>query len=99
MGPPSDFVERLDVHVSGALAHSLRQPLSVAWGYLELILDESEAPIDQTTRAYLRHMRLAMREMDGIVERITEGSIPATRPYGGGGHIVDLDASARTQAA
>ena len=53
----------------GAVAHKLKQPLAVAWGYLELILDDAST-LDPTTLRYLREIQLAVQSMDDIVSRL-----------------------------
>jgi signal transduction histidine kinase len=63
---------------SGAVAHKLKQPLAVAWGYLELILDDTAA-LDPTTLRYLREIQLAVQSMDEIVNRIQFRAQPPAR--------------------
>jgi signal transduction histidine kinase len=57
------------VSPAGALAHKLKQPLAVAWGYLELILDDSST-LDPTVLRYLREIQLAVQSMDDMVNRL-----------------------------
>jgi signal transduction histidine kinase len=51
---------------TGAVAHKLKQPLAVAWGYLELILDDTSM-LDPTVLRYLREVQLAVQSIDDIV--------------------------------
>ena len=73
------------VGTAGAVAHKLKQPLAVAWGYLELILDDPST-LDPTTLRYLREIQLAVQSMDEIVNRLQLGQHPAARA------IIDLEA-------
>jgi signal transduction histidine kinase len=57
------------VSPAGVVAHKLKQPLAVAWGYLELILDDSSA-LDPSVLRYLREIQLAVQSMDAIVNRL-----------------------------
>ena len=57
------------------VAHKLKQPLAVAWGYLDLILDDA-ASLDPTTLRYLREIQLAVQSMDDIVNRIQFRALP-----------------------
>lgn len=50
-----------------ALAHSLKQPLAVAWGYLELVLVDQHARLSPTACRYLREIQAALQTMDGVV--------------------------------
>jgi signal transduction histidine kinase len=61
--------DRAQAVPAGAVAHKLKQPLAVAWGYLELILDDSST-LDPTTLRYLREIQLAVQSMDDIVSRL-----------------------------
>jgi signal transduction histidine kinase len=59
----------------GAVAHTLKQPLAVAWGYLELILDDPST-LDPTTLRYLHEIQLAVQSLDDIVNRLQFRSYP-----------------------
>lgn len=50
-----------------AVAHSLKQPLAVAWGYLELVLLDDHARLSARTSAYLREIQSALEAMDHAV--------------------------------
>lgn len=50
-----------------AVAHSLKQPLAVAWGYLELVLVDHQARLSPTTFTYLREIQAALEAMDHAV--------------------------------
>ena len=89
--------ERLDnvrsravAHLAGAASHKLKQPLAVAWGYLELILDDSST-LDPTTLRYLREIQLAVQSMDEVVNRLQVATLHPTRPRRGELDILDLD--------
>ena len=60
---------------AGAVAHTLKQPLAVAWGYLELILDDTST-LDPTTLRYLREIQLAVQSMDDIVNQLHRRQLP-----------------------
>ena len=55
--------------MAGAVAHKLKQPLAIAWGYLELILDDTST-LDPTVLRYLREIQLAVQSMDDMVNRL-----------------------------
>jgi signal transduction histidine kinase len=76
--------------LAGAVAHQLKQPLAVAWGYLELILDESST-LEPTTLRYLREIQLAVQTMDDVVNRLQYATVYQTRAYPGGLEILDFD--------
>ena len=67
---------------AGAVAHKLKQPLAVAWGYLELILDDAST-LDPTVLRYLREIQLAVQSMDDLVNELRLGPLAPVR--------VDLD--------
>jgi len=46
-----------------ALAHQLKQPLAVAWGYLELLLEDPSLVPDPTARQYLQEISLSLQSM------------------------------------
>ena len=45
---------RVVVQMAGAVAHKLKQPLAVAWGYLELLLDDPNVQLAPSTERYLQ---------------------------------------------
>jgi signal transduction histidine kinase len=69
---------------AGAVAHKLKQPLAVAWGYLELILDDSST-LDPTVLRYLHEIQLAVQSMDDLVNRLHD------QPYPSGRQRLDLE--------
>ena len=87
----TDERDRVVASLAGAIAHKLKQPLAVAWGYLELVLDDPAAPLDPTTLHYLHEIQAAVRTMDDIVNRLQRATVYQTRQYAGGLEIVDLD--------
>ena len=60
---------RVQAVPAGAVAHKLKQALAVAWGYLELILDDAPT-LDPTILRYLREIQLAVQSMDEMVNRL-----------------------------
>jgi signal transduction histidine kinase len=84
---------RVVVQLAGAVAHTLKQPLAVAWGYLELLLDDptSSASLDQSTRRYLAEIQSALRTMDETINKLQQAAVHHTRPYAGSQEILDLD--------
>jgi signal transduction histidine kinase len=63
------MTDRAQAALTGAVAHELKQPLAVAWGYLELILDDSST-LDPTTLRYLREIELAVQSIDDVLNRL-----------------------------
>ncbi|HYY87329.1 MAG TPA: histidine kinase dimerization/phospho-acceptor domain-containing protein [Chloroflexota bacterium] len=82
---------RVVAQLAGAVAHKLKQPLAVAWGYLELILEDPTAELDPTTLRYLREIHIAVQTMDEVVNRLQRATVYHTRQYPGGLEILDLD--------
>ena len=84
---------RVVVQLAGAVAHKLKQPLAVAWGYLELLLDDATASnhLDPTTRCYLDEIQAALRTMDDVINKLQQATVHHTRPYAGSLEILDLD--------
>jgi two-component system cell cycle response regulator len=82
---------RVVVQLAGAVAHKLKQPLAVAWGYLELMLDDPNLDLAPSTVRYLREIQESLQEMDGIVNKLQQATTHQTRPYAGGLEILDLD--------
>ena len=81
------------VQLAGAVAHKLKQPLAVVWGYLELLLDDPNPSLDPTTRHYLSEIREAARTMDDVVNRLQRATVYQTRQYAGALEILNLDDS------
>jgi signal transduction histidine kinase len=75
--------DRIVVELAGAVAHKLKQPLAVAWGYLELLLDDPDVELDPKTLRYLREIQDALGTMDEIVNKLQETREYQTRPYAG----------------
>ena len=83
---------RVVVHVAGAVAHKLKQPLAVAWGYLELLLDDPNIQLAPSTERYLQEIQDSLRTMDDVINKLQRVTTLQTRPYAGGtGEILDLD--------
>jgi two-component system, cell cycle response regulator len=84
---------RIVVQLAGAVSHKLKQPLAVAWGYLELLLDDPRSELDQlppSTVAYLREIQESLRTMDEIINQLQQVSTHQTRAYAGTLEILDL---------
>ena len=82
---------RVVAQLAGAVAHKLKQPLAVAWGYLELLLDDPELDLAPSTVRYLHEIRDALGTMDGVINHLQQATTYQTRPYAGGLEILDLD--------
>jgi two-component system cell cycle response regulator len=82
---------RVVVQLAGAVAHKLKQPLAVAWGYLELLLDDPNLNLAPSTVHYLREIQDSLRTMDEVIVKLQEATVHQTRPYAGGLEILDLD--------
>jgi two-component system, cell cycle response regulator len=83
--------DRIVAQLAGAVAHKLKQPLAVAWGYLELLLDDPRTPLDPNTQRYLAEIRAAIRTMDDVVNRLQRATVYQTREYAGTSEILNLD--------
>lgn len=83
--------DRVVVQLAGAVAHKLKQPLAVAWGYLELMLDDPTLDLSPSTVDYLREIQGSLYEMDAIVNKLQQATKYQTRPYAGGLEILDLE--------
>jgi len=83
--------ERVLVELAGAVAHKLKQPLAVAWGYMELLLEDRAADLDPKTVAYLREIDDSLRLMDQVINRLQDACACHTREYAGIAQILDLD--------
>jgi signal transduction histidine kinase len=83
---------RVVVQLAGAVSHKLKQPLAVAWGYLELLLDDPGCAQDlaPTTAMYLREILDSLRSMDEIINQLQQVSSHQTRAYAGTLEILDL---------
>ncbi len=84
---------RVVVQLAGAVAHKLKQPLTVALGYMELLLEdpETDVQLDPLTLHYLREIREAVHTMDDVVNRLQRATVHQTRKYAGALEILDLD--------
>ena len=82
---------RVAVQLAGAVAHKLKQPLAVAWGYLELLLDDPNLSLPPASERYLREIQDSLRSMDDVINRLQRVKTIQTRPYAGGMEILDLD--------
>ena len=75
--------DRIVVELAGAVAHKLKQPLAVAWGYLELLLDDPEIELDPKTLRYLAEVQEALQTMDNVVNKLQQTRNYQTQPYAG----------------
>lgn len=82
---------RVVVQLAGAVAHKLTQPLAVAWGYLELLLDDPDVHLAPSTLRYLHEIRDSLGTMDEVIKHLQQATTYQTRPYAGGLEILDLD--------
>jgi len=83
---------RVVVQLAGAVSHKLKQPLAVAWGYLELLLDDpaSELDLEPAAVRYLYEIRDSLRSMDEIINQLQQVTTHQTRAYAGSLEILDL---------
>ena len=83
---------RIVVQLTGAVAHKLKQPLAVAWGYLELLLDDPVASqeLSPATMHYLREIQDSLHSMDEIINQLQQVTSYQTRAYAGTLEILDL---------
>ena len=77
--------------LAGAVAHQLKQPLAVAWGYLELLLDDPDLDLAPSTLGYLHEIRQALQRMDEFINLLQHARTYHTRPCAGGLEILDLE--------
>ena len=91
MSDPESERNRVLVLLAGAVAHKLKQPLAVAWGYMELLLEEPRPDLDPTTLRYLREIDMSLRTMDEVVNKLQRATVAQTRTYAGSFEILDLD--------
>jgi two-component system cell cycle response regulator len=82
---------RVVVQLAGAVAHKLKQPLAVAWGYLELLLDDPNLDLAPSTVRYLREIQDSLHTMDEVINKLQQATTAQTRPYAGGLEILNLD--------
>jgi two-component system cell cycle response regulator len=85
---------RVVVQLAGAVAHKLKQPLAVAWGYLELLLDDPSLDLAPSTAHYLREIQESLHTMDEVINTLQKATVHQTRPYAGSLEILDLDTPA-----
>jgi signal transduction histidine kinase len=78
---PQPDRDRIVVELAGAVAHKLKQPLAVAWGYLELMLDDPDLELDPKTLGYLTAIQDSLRTMDEVVNNLQQATTYQTRPY------------------
>ena len=62
--------DRVSVQLAGAVAHKLKQPLAVAWGYLELLLDDPSLDLAPSTLRYLREIQESLHAMDDVINNL-----------------------------
>ena len=82
---------RVVVQLAGAVAHKLKQPLAVAWGYLELLLDDPNLDLSPSTMRYLREIQASLHTMDEVINKLQQATTYQTRPYAGRLEILDID--------
>jgi two-component system cell cycle response regulator len=82
---------RVVVQLAGAVAHKLKQPLAVAWGYLELLLDDPNLNLGPSTVCYLKEIQASLHTMDEVINKLQQATTAPTRPYAGTTEILDLD--------
>jgi two-component system cell cycle response regulator len=82
---------RVVVQLAGAVAHKLKQPLAVAWGYLELLLDDPNLDLPPSTARYLCEIQDSLRTMDEVINKLQQATTAQTRPYAGGLEILDIE--------
>jgi signal transduction histidine kinase len=81
---------RIVAQLAGAVAHQMKQPLAVAWGYLELLLDDPNLDPAPSTLYYLDEIRQSLQTMDEFINQLQQAQTYQTRPYAGGQEILDL---------
>lgn len=89
---------RVVAQLAGAVAHKLKQPLTVALGFMELVLEDPDPALETTTVHYLRQVREAMDTMNDVVNRLQEATRYQTRPYAGTLEILDIEDGASAGA-
>lgn len=81
---------RVVVQLAGTVAHRLKQPLAVAWGYLEILLEDPRE-LDAELARQLTEIYTALRTMDDVVNKLQRATTYQTRKYGGTMEILDID--------
>ena len=81
---------RIIGQLAGAVAHQLKQPLAVAWGYLELLLDDPNLDLAPSTLRYLHDIRESLQSMDEFINLLQQARTYQTRLYAGSLEILDL---------
>src|SRR5262249_36418223 len=64
--------ERAQAELIGNLSHEFRTPLSVTYGYVDLLLDGEFGPIPATAQVPLRAMEQKVRELCDIIDNVLE---------------------------
>ena len=62
--------DHVPVQRAGVVAHRLKQPLAVAWGYLELLLDDPNSDLAPSTVRYLREIQESLHTMDDVINSL-----------------------------
>lgn len=85
------------VELAGATAHELYQPMTVVWGFAELLLKD----VAKDSRHFepLQSIVNNLARMRNIVERIGQITHYETQDYPGGIQIVDISRSASPEAS
>ena len=78
------------VELAGATAHELYQPMTVVWGFVEILLKNK----DSADSRPLEHIVKNLSRMRDIVDRIGKITHYETQDYPGGVKIVDISRSA-----
>jgi signal transduction histidine kinase len=84
------------VELAGATAHELYQPMTVAWGYTELLLKDMRE--DDAHRKPLQRIVVNLARMQDIVDRIGRITHYETQDYPGGIQIVDIARAASPES-
>jgi signal transduction histidine kinase len=82
---------RIVGQLAATVAHKLKQPLAVAWGYLELLLDDPNLELSPSTLRYLSEIRDSLQTMDDLINQLQQARTYQTRPYAGGLEILNLE--------
>jgi len=91
--PAHDGAEGLLPLITGAVAHELKQPLSVAWGYTELLLEAPPSELDPTTLRCLHEIDASLRRMHEVINRLQHATVPPLRQPADDAERRDLDMS------
>jgi signal transduction histidine kinase len=65
---------------AGAVAHKLKQPLAVAWGYVELLLDDPNCDLAPSMLHYLHEIETSLHCMDEIINKLQQATTNNSRP-------------------